>query len=113
LPIKSSSDALGQYVGKYIAKGQAFRTEADKGVRLVRYSGGARMATCKFAQLSKYPNEWRAKVLTFSRQVKAWKPHCRIDCMDDLARALDDKRWAYNWRDYILSLPPSDLSVPF
>lgn len=112
LPIKSTSDAMGQYVGKYIAKGQAFRREADKGVRLVRYSGGARMATCKFAQLNKYPNEWRAKVCTFVQQMAQAYPHRRIRDMDDLAFHFG-KRWAYQWRDYILALPPSDLSVPF
>ena len=113
LPIKSDADALGQYVGKYIAKGQAFRTEDDKGVRLVRYSGGARMATCKFAELNKYPNEWRAKVCTFVRMVQAAKPHARIRTLDDLALVLNDKRWSYNHRDFILGLPPSDLSIPF
>lgn len=112
LPIKSDADALGQYVGKYIAKGQAFRTEADKGVRLVRYSGGARMATCKFAELSKYPSEWRAKVCTFTRQMAAAYPHRRIRDMDDLAFHFGT-RWAYHWRDYILALPPADLTVPF
>lgn len=112
LPIKSDADALGQYVGKYIAKGQAFRTEADKGVRLVRYSGGARMATCKFAELNRYPNEWRAKVCTFVRQMAQAYPHRRIASMDDLAFHFG-KRWAYQYRDYILGLPPSDLSIPF
>lgn len=112
LPIKSDADALGQYVGKYIAKGQAFRTEDDKGVRLVRYSGGARMATCKFAELNKYPNEWRAKVCTFVRQMAHAYPHRRIRCMDDIAFHYG-KRWAYQYRDYILALPPSDLSIPF
>lgn len=112
LPIKSDADAMGQYVGKYIAKGQAFRTEADKGVRLVRYSGGARMATCKFADLNKYPNEWRAKVCTFVRQMAQAYPHRRIRDMDDLAFHFGS-RWAFHWRDYILSLPPSDLSIPF
>jgi hypothetical protein len=112
LPIKSDADALGQYVGKYIAKGQAFRTESDKGVRLVRYSGGARMATCKFAELSTYPTEWRAKVCTFVWQMAEVYPHRRIRDMDDLAFHFG-KRWAYEWRDYILALPPSDLGVPF
>lgn len=112
LPIKSDADALGQYVGKYIAKGQAFRTEDDKGVRLVRYSGGARTATCKFAELKNYPNEWRAKVCTFVRQMAEMYPHRRIRDMDDIAFHFG-KRWAYQWRDYILALPPSDLSVPF
>ena len=112
MPIKSDSDALGQYVGKYIAKGQACRTDDDKGVRLVRYSGGARMATCKFAELNKYPNEWRAKVCTFVRQMAHVNPHRRIRCMDDIAFHYG-KRWAYQYRDYILALPPSDLSIPF
>jgi hypothetical protein len=112
LPIKSDADALGQYVGKYIAKGQALRTASDKGVRLVRYSGGARMATCKFAELSKYPSEWRAKVFTFVQQMAAAYPHRRIRDMDDIAFHFG-KRWAYQYRDYILQLPPSDLRVPF
>lgn len=112
LPIKSDADAMGQYVGKYIAKGHACRTEADKGVRLVRYSGGARMATCKFMELTEGSAEWRAKVCTFVRQMSAAHPHRRIRDMDDLAFHYG-KRWAYHWRDYILGLPPSDLSIPF
>ena len=112
LPIKSDADAMGQYVGKYIAKGHACRTEADKGVRLVRYSGGARMATCKFSELTQGPTEWRAKVCTFVRQMSAAYPHRRIEDMDDLAFHFG-KRWAYLWRDYIFRLPPADLSIPF
>ena len=113
MPIRSDANALGQYVGKYIGKHIGAREERDKGVRLVSYSKDARMATSKFADVSKYPNEWRAKVLTFARIVQGWKPHARIRDMDDLAHALDDKRWAYNWRDFILQLPPADLSIPF
>lgn len=112
LPIKSDGDALGLYVGKYIGKGQMFRTEEDKGVRLVRYSGAARTATCKFAQVEKYPNEWRAKVCTFVRNLAASKPHARITSIEDLPVLLG-KRWAYHWRDQILALPPADLTVPF
>ena len=113
MPIRSDANALGQYVGKYIGKHIGAREERDKGVRLVSYSKDARMATSKFASVEKYSTEWRAKVLTFSRIVQGWKPHARIRNMDDLAHALDDKRWAYNWRDFILQLPPADLAVPF
>ena len=113
MPIRSDAAALGQYVGKYIGKHLGQREERDKGARLVSYSGDARMATSKFARVEKYSTEWRAKVLTFSRIVQGWKPHARIRNMDDLALALNDKRWAYNWRDFILALPPADLSVPF
>lgn len=111
-PVKSSHDALALYVGKYIGKGFQFRDEQDKGVRLVAYSGDARHMVCKHTALAKYPNEWRAKVCTFVRQMAEMYPHRRIRDTDDIAFHFG-KRWAYKWRDYILALPPSDLSVPF
>jgi hypothetical protein len=111
-PVKSSHDALALYVGKYIGKGFQFRDQRDKGVRLVTYSGDARHMNCKHAALGKYPNEWRAKVCTFVRQLSQAYPQRRIRDMDDVAFHLG-KRWAFHWRDYILSLPPSDLSIPF
>ena len=113
MPIRSDANALGQYVGKYIGKHIGQREERDKGVRLVSYSKDARMATSKFANVDKYSTEWRGKVLTFSRIVQGWKPHARIRNMDDLAFVLDDKRWSYTWRNFILQLPPADLAVPF
>ena len=111
-PVKSSTDALALYVGKYIGKCFQFRDERDKGVRLVSYSGDARRMVCKHTALTTHPEQWRAKVLTFSRLVAAWKPHARIRCMADLSFVLG-KRWAYKHRGYIFSLPPADLSVPF
>lgn len=39
LPVKSNSDAIGTYVGKYIGKGWNERTADDKGARCVRYFG--------------------------------------------------------------------------
>ena len=116
MPVKSNGDALGQYVGKYIGKHIGHREERDKGVRLVSYSGDARMATSKHTAMTLNPDSWRAKVATFSRQVEAWKritnPHFRVRCIDDLAQVLGP-RWAYQWRDYICALPGSDLTVPF
>jgi coenzyme F420-reducing hydrogenase delta subunit len=111
-PVKSSHDALALYIGKYIGKGFQFRDERDKGVRLVSYSGDARHMTCKHSSMEKYPKLWRAKVYTFVMQMAQAKPHARIRDMDDLAFHLG-KRWAYTWRDYILALPPADLSIPF
>ncbi len=112
MPIRSDAAALGQYVGKYIGKHIGQREERDKGARLVSYSGDARMATSKHSTVTIRPDQWRAKVLTFSRLVASWKPHARIRSMDDLSFHLG-KRWAYHWRDFILDLPPSDLTVPF
>ena len=117
MPVKSNGDALGQYVGKYIGKHIGFREERDKGVRLVSYSGDARMATSKHTAITNHPEQWRAKVLTFARQVEGWKqaenPYTPpIRCLADLSFHLG-KRWAYRWREYIAALPPADLSVPF
>jgi hypothetical protein len=112
MPIRSDAAALGQYVGKYIGKHLGQREERDKGARLVSYSKGARMATSKHMLLEKPSTEWRAKCLTFSRLVAGWKPQARIATVEDLTFHLG-ARWSYHWRDFILQLPPSDLSVPF
>jgi len=115
-PVKSSTDALALYVGKYIGKCFQFRDERDKGVRLVSYSGDARRMVCKHTTVTTHPEQWRAKVATFARQVEAsqrlMNPHAKVTTMDDLSFVLG-KRWAYKHRDYIFSLPPADLSVPF
>jgi len=111
-PIRSDAAALGQYVGKYIGKHLGQREERDKGARLVSYSGDARMATSKHMLLEKPSTEWRAKCQTFARLVEGWKPQARIRTMEDLTFHLGN-RWSYHWRDFILQLPPSDLSVPF
>ena len=112
MPIRSDGAAMGQYVGKYIGKHIGQRDEADKGARLVSYSGDARMATSRFTPLTKGHNEWRAKVCTFIRQMDAAFPHRRIRDVDDIAFHFG-RNWAHHWREYILGLPPADLSVPF
>ncbi|WP_429944846.1 rolling circle replication-associated protein, partial [Escherichia coli] len=38
MPVRSNSEGIGRYVGKYISKGIESRTEQFKGVRLVEYS---------------------------------------------------------------------------
>ncbi len=118
MPIKGSSEALGHYVGKYIGKHIGARKIEDKGVRLVSYTRGARMATSRHTAIgSQADAAWRGKVETFARQMtvalRAKNPHHPgIKTMDDLAFNFG-KRWAYHWRDYIFSLPPADISVPF
>jgi hypothetical protein len=112
MPIRSDAGAMGQYVGKYIGKHIGQREERDKGARLVSYSKGSRMASSKFMQRGEYPDLWRAKVCTFVRQLAAAYPHRRIRDTEDVALHLGN-RWSYTWRDYILALPPADLTVPF
>lgn len=102
MPIKSSEEAIGRYIGKYIAKHLAQREEADKGARLVSYSKGAKMAGTRFSWASPGAQAWRRKVKAF-----AWlqfQMHGVPPTMRGLAMALGP-RWAYKWREFILSLP--------
>lgn len=103
LPVKSSSEAISKYVGKYIAKHVGVRQEADKGVRLVRYSTGARVGTTRFQFHSQGSQEWRRKVGIFVeilRSTKGWE----IRDISDIATHLGP-RWCYHHGDFIRSLP--------
>lgn len=104
LPVKSNIEAMAKYVGKYISKHIEARQAEDKGVRLVRYSRGARIGTTRFQFQSTGSQEWRRKVATFAQIVQNQHPEQRITELKDLSRVLG-KRWAYNHRDYILNLP--------
>jgi hypothetical protein len=64
MPIKSTEEAIGRYVGKYISKSISASNESnnadlDKGVRLVRYSNGARAGTSHFTFVSKNSEKYR------------------------------------------------------
>ncbi len=65
LPVKSTAEGLGRYVGKYISKGIGNRADADKGARLVRWHGfkhyGRKMTTA-FMALTEGAWIWRHKV---------------------------------------------------
>jgi len=112
MPIKSSAEAIGRYVGKYISKhieGRAFshatgETETpDKGVRLVRYSNGARAGNTRFMFVSDGSKEWRKKVSVFAEIVETSSGEACRD-IDDISRIAGSK-WAYHNRDFIMSLP--------
>lgn len=104
LPVKSNVEAMSKYVGKYISKHIEARKPEDKGVRLVRYSRGARIGTTRFMFNSDGSKEWRRKVKTFSEIVKARYPDKKVESLSDLSEILG-KRWAYHNRDFILSIP--------
>ena len=104
LPIRSTTEAIAKYVGKYIAKHIETRKPEDKGARLVRYSKGARAGTTRFQFQSDGSREWRRKVAIFAQIVQAQHPETPITELSDLAKILG-KRWAYHHRDYILNLP--------
>lgn len=104
LPVRSSIEAMAKYVGKYISKHIESRQEDDKGVRLVRYSRGARAGTTRFMFQSEGSASWRRKVATFAQIVQDRHPDRKVSQLSDLSEVLG-KRWAYHHRDFILSLP--------
>jgi hypothetical protein len=104
LPIKSSTEAIAKYVGKYIAKHIEARKEEDKGARLVRYSNGARAGTTRFQFNSPGAKEWRRKLAIFAQLVQANNPDRSVTRLLGLTEILGP-RWAYHHRDFILSLP--------
>ena len=104
LPVKTNVEAMAKYVGKYIGKAIEARNPDDKGVRLVRYSRGARAGTTRFQFHCDGSSEWRRKVATFAALVQTYCPEEKITELEDLSRLLG-KRWAYYHRQSILALP--------
>ncbi|AXH77777.1 MAG: putative phasyl DNA replicon protein arp [Microviridae sp.] len=103
LPIRSNTEAIARYVGKYLGKGFGLRESRDKGVRRVSYSGAARVGTCNLQLLNSGTRLWRSKVAIFAAMVQATYPGTRIDSMAELNRVLGPK-WAYRHREFIQSL---------
>jgi len=103
LPIKSNDEAISKYVGKYISKHIEKRESRDKGVRLVRYSSGARNGTTNFSFLSPGSREWRRKVKVFAQSVSLGTG-IEVNSLSDFTRALGP-RWAWAYREAILSIP--------
>lgn len=106
MPIKSTTEAISRYVGKYISKHITQRALDDKGVRLVRYSRGVRAGTCHFQFLTPGSAEWRAKVALFAEIVQVSTGQ-KVGTLDDLA-SICGKRWAHHQRDFIAGLPLDD-----
>jgi hypothetical protein len=98
LPIKSTAEGVGRYVGKYISKHFRVREEADKGVRLVSYIG-PRVATVKFAWAGPRGRAWREALGALVRDLAAMK---QIDAASvEAMRRRYGKNWAWNWRDIV------------
>jgi hypothetical protein len=65
LPVKSTSEAIACYMGKYIGKHLDQRDPRDRGVRLVSYCG-PRTASTRFGWAGGKSYEWRLKVKAFA-----------------------------------------------
>lgn len=103
LPVKSNMQAMARYVGKYISKHMEVRKPEDKGVRLVRYSRGARVGNTRFQFHSPGAMEWRLKVALFAAHVQASNPGKKVESIADLSE-ICGKRWAYHHRDTIAAM---------
>lgn len=93
LPIKSTEEAIGRYVGKYIAKHMDQRRQDDKGARLVRYARDARKCTTRFAWAGVKPWLWRAKLAQFAKRHG-------VQSVEEMSKAFGS-RWAYRLGDLI------------
>lgn len=103
MPVRSTEEGIGRYVGKYISKHHAVRKPEDRGIRLVDYSTGARMARTRFGWCSDGGAQWRAKVRLFA-QIMGERYRVKIETIADLGAALGP-RWAHHYRDMIVQLP--------
>lgn len=101
MPVRSNSEGIGRYVGKYISKGIESRTEQFKGVRLVEYSRKAKIASTRFQFVTEGSAEWRRKLAIFVHYI-ADNTGCEPS-FEGLRRVLG-ARWSYHWREFILNL---------
>ena len=106
LPVRSTVEAIGRYVGKYIGKHLEQRHAADKRVRLVSYTG-PKVAITRFAWVSAGSTQWRQKLGAY-----LWMLHregaIAAPSMEAM-RARYGPRWAYHWRDLIMTLPEESI----
>ena len=102
LPVRSTVEAIGRYVGKYIGKHLEQRIAADKRVRLVSYTG-PKVAITRFAWVSPGATQWRQKLGAYLRMLHR-EGAIAAPTMEAM-RSRYGPRWAYHWRDLIMTLP--------
>ena len=103
LPVKTNEQAMAKYIGKYIAKHIEVREYQDKGIKLVRYSDGARIGNNRFNFISEGSRLWRMKLREFAVTVEDHIPHAIVNSPLDFKKYLGPS-WAYKNREYILNI---------
>lgn len=96
LPIRSTAEAVGQYVGKYISKQIGQRPEEDKGVRLTSRSKGFAASVPRFSWNTEGAKQWRKNLALFAIH------GCGCTDHDDFLEKAP-RRWAYRFREDIMS----------
>jgi hypothetical protein len=102
LPIKSTAEGISRYVGKYISKNVQQRPDEDKGSRLVNKSANFGISNTRFSMVNKGGRNWRHKCEIFAKKQSAY--YGKEINMQNISDVLG-KRWAYKYRDIILSYP--------
>lgn len=105
LPVRSSKEAIGRYVGKYIAKHLDVRQREDRRVRLVSYTGD-KDASTRFAWAGGMAARWRHQLGAFVRML-----HEAGALEEASTKAMAKRfgpRWAYQWRDQIMTFPTTE-----
>lgn len=100
-PVRSSGSVMAKYLSKYLGKDMGQRSSLDKGVRLVGYSKGVRVANSRFSWASDGAREWRKKVALFVALVSS---KYGVEASFDGVRSIMGSRWCHEHRGYIASL---------
>lgn len=66
LPIRSNSEAMARYIGKYVSKHIGQRNDESKGVRLVTSSQGWVKNSIRFGWITDNAKQWRLKLRMFA-----------------------------------------------
>lgn len=106
LPVRSSSEAIGRYVGKYISKHLEQRKPEDRRLRLVSYLG-VRVASTRFAWVSGGAAEWRRKLGAFVQML--YDSGAIAAPTMAAMRVRFGPRWARYWRDNIMTFPTPNI----
>lgn len=104
MPIKGATKALARYVGKYISKHLDQRRVDDKGVRLVRYSSGARAASGRFSWNTAGARLWRRALAA-----------CALDLGFSSGRDFTEafgRSWSFHLRNAIIDGPQTLRPTP-
>jgi hypothetical protein len=95
VPIKTCAQAVGYYIGGYMAKGVPERTPEHKGARFVSYSQG-------FDRLYKGAFSWVDQGREWRRKLEIWATKHGCDCIEAVT-ALFGPSWGYLHKKAILA----------
>ena len=102
LPVFSSSDAMGRYVGKYIGKHFVARDHRDRNVRLVSYVG-PRTASTRFAWATGNARDLRARTRGFVTM--CYEAGAIDECSVAGMRRRWGPRWFFRFKENIFAWP--------